>query len=120
LVILSFSEGSPYIKASVMRDFYNAPLYGVYIMTNQYHTVLYTGVTNNILRRSPEHKEKRNPNSFTAKYNLTKLVWYDTTDSIGAAIEMEKRIKGWTRAKKIALITERNPQWNDLSDELGQ
>lgn len=88
-------------------------------MTNEYHTVLYTGVTNNLVRRSLEHKEKRDPNSFTAKYNLTKLVYYDVTDSIGAAISMEKRIKGWSRAKKIALVTERNPTWNDLSDELG-
>lgn len=102
-----------------MRDAYNAPQYGVYIMTNEYHTVLYTGVTNDLLRRSPEHRDKRNPKSFTAKYNLTKLVYYDVTDSIGAAITMEKRIKGWSRTKKIALITERNPSWKDLSEELG-
>ena len=102
-----------------MRDFYNAPRYAVYIMTNEYHTVLYAGVTNNIFRRSAEHKGKLHPNSFTAKYNLTKLVYYDATDSIGGVIEMEKCIKEWSRAKKIALITERNPKWNDLSDELG-
>ena len=87
--------------------------YYVYIMTNKSRT-LYTGVTNNLLRRVYEHKQKLIP-GFTQKYNITKLVFYEDTSDVTAAIEREKQIKGWLRSKKIALIESMNPHWEDLS-----
>jgi len=89
------------------------PDYYVYIMTSKSRT-LYTGVTNDLERRVYEHKHKLVP-GFTSKYNITMLAWYDTFEKIGDAIEWEKRIKGWLRSKKIALIETENPQWKDLS-----
>lgn len=94
----------------------NARTFAVYILTNEAHTTLYVGVTNDLVRRMEEHRLKSDPKSFTAKYNLTKLVYFDITESPSDAIEMEKRIKGWSRAKKDALIAERNPKWEDLRD----
>ncbi len=91
--------------------------YWVYIMTNQRNTVLYTGVTSNIEARVQTHREKRNPKSFTARYNIEKLVWCESTDDIGAAIDREKQIKAGSRAKKIALIEAMNPDWKDLLGE---
>ncbi len=88
----------------------------VYIMTNKVHTVLYTGVTNNILRRNYEHKNKKTE-GFTKKYNVTKLVYYNEFATAMEAIAEEKRIKGWTRQKKINLINSINPTWRDLSDD---
>jgi putative endonuclease len=87
--------------------------YYVYIMTNRSRT-LYTGVPNDLERRVYEHKHKLNQ-GFTSKYNITKLVWYEAFPDIQQAIEGEKRIKGWLRVKKIALIEARNPNWEDLS-----
>jgi len=87
--------------------------YYVYIMTNKSRT-LYTGVTNNLERRVLEHKSKSIP-GFTCRYNITRLVWYEKFGDIRDAIETEKRIKGWVRAKKIALIESGNPEWKDLS-----
>jgi putative endonuclease len=87
--------------------------YYVYIMTNKSRT-LYTGVTNNLERRVYEHKHKIIP-GFMSKYNITKLVYYEETDNINVAIAREKQIKGWLRAKKIALIESENPEWKDLS-----
>jgi putative endonuclease len=87
--------------------------YYVYIMTNKSRT-LYAGVTNDLERRVFEHKNKL-IQGFTSKYNITRLVWYQTFGDIHQAIESEKRIKGWVRAKKIALIELRNPEWKDLS-----
>ena len=87
--------------------------YYVYIMTNKSRT-LYTGVTNNLERRVYEHKHKIIP-GFMSKYNITKLVYYEETDNINVAIAREKQIKGWLRAKKIALIESENPKWKDLS-----
>ena len=87
--------------------------YYVYIMTNRSRT-LYTGVTNSLMRRVYEHKHKL-ISSFTKKYNITLLVYYEETSSIEAAIAREKQIKGWLRSKKIALIESMNPQWQDLS-----
>ena len=89
--------------------------YYVYIMTNHPRT-LYTGVTNNLLRRVMEHKKKEVP-GFTQKYNITQLVFYEETDDINAAIAREKQIKGWLRKKKIDLIETMNPKWADLSAE---
>ena len=88
--------------------------YYVYIMTNRSQT-LYTGVTNDLQHRVYEHKQKL-VDGFTKKYNLTKLVYYESTDDVRSAIGREKQIKGWLRAKKIALIESMNPQWRDLSD----
>jgi len=93
-----------------------AKTYFVYIMTNKSRT-LYTGVTNDLVRRVYEHRHKLVP-GFTAKYNITQLVYYEATESILAAIAREKQIKGWLRAKKIALIESQNPGWKDLSAEI--
>ena len=89
--------------------------YYVYIMTNKSRT-LYTGVTNDIVRRVYEHKKKL-IDGFTKKYNITKLVYYVATDDINSAIMREKQIKGWLRKKKIALIESINPEWKDLSED---
>ncbi|TAK60932.1 MAG: GIY-YIG nuclease family protein [Bacteroidetes bacterium] len=90
--------------------------YFVYMMSNQKNGTLYTGVTNNLERRVYEHKNKLNP-SFTAKYDLTRLIYYEETNDITMAIAREKQIKGWLRKKKIALIESINPEWKDLSAE---
>jgi putative endonuclease len=84
-------------------------------MTNKSKT-LYTGVTNNLIKRTYEHKQKLVP-GFTSKYNITHLVFFEETQDVKAAISREKQIKGWLRAKKIALIEAMNPQWKDLSAE---
>ncbi len=88
--------------------------YYVYIATNKRHTVLYTGVTNDLARRTQEHKTHAVP-GFTDRYNVEKLVYYEATDYVPAAIQREKQIKGLLRRKKIALIERANPQWSDLS-----
>jgi putative endonuclease len=75
---------------------------------------IYIGVTNNLERRVYEHKNKLIP-GFTAQYNMTELVYFEQTPDVRSAIEREKQLKGWLRVKKIALITEDNPDWNDLS-----
>jgi len=91
-----------------MRQYY------VYIMTNRSKT-LYTGVTNDIERRVYEHKQKL-VDGFTKRYNLTMLVYYETTDDVRSAIRREKQIKGWLRRKKVMLIESVNPEWRDLSN----
>ena len=92
--------------------------YYVYIMASSNRT-LYTGVTNDIRRRVYEHKFRLLP-GFTSKYFINRLVYFDDTDDVYGALTFEKRIKGWSRAKKIALIEERNPDWKDLSEQWGQ
>lgn len=87
--------------------------YYVYIMTNTSRT-LYTGVTNDLRRRVYEHKRKLGE-GFTRRYNVTTLAYYEATPDIRAAIAREKQIKGWVRARKIALIEADNPGWLDLS-----
>ena len=89
--------------------------YYVYIMTNKSRT-LYTGVTNDLMRRVYEHKNKL-VKGFTSKYNIQFLVYYESTSSIHSAIQREKEIKGLLRSKKIALIDSVNPVWKDLSAE---
>ncbi|MEC4892782.1 MAG: GIY-YIG nuclease family protein [Oscillatoria sp. PMC 1050.18] len=89
--------------------------YYVYIMTNKSKT-LYTGVTNDLVRRVYEHKQKL-IRGFTQKYNITQLVYWEETNDVQAAIAREKQIKGWLRIKKIALIESVNPLWQDLSLE---
>ena len=89
--------------------------YFVYIMTNRSKT-LYTGVTNNLVRRVREHKTGTG-SRFAAKYKLDRLVYFERFEDIHNAIEREKIIKGWLRIKKIALIVSVNPPWRDLSLE---
>jgi putative endonuclease len=91
--------------------------YYVYILTNPTNTVLYTGVTNDLSRRLHEHR-LRKPRSFTGRYNVVKLVYYEIFSDPYSAIQREKQIKAGSRAKKIALITARNPFWIDLASEL--
>jgi putative endonuclease len=91
----------------------NGNCYYVYIMTNDSDT-LYIGVTNDLVRRVYEHKQKL-VEGFTSKYNITQLVYYEETNDIQSAIAREKQIKGWLRKKKIALIRSVNPKWEDLS-----
>tara|TARA_B100000315_G_scaffold82309_1_gene75440 strand:- start:664 stop:954 length:291 start_codon:yes stop_codon:yes gene_type:complete len=88
--------------------------YFVYILTNKSKT-LYTGVTNNLIRRVSEHKEKK-IHGFTRKYNINKLLYYEVTNDVYAAISREKQIKGLLRSKKIALIESINPESCDLSE----
>lgn len=89
----------------------------VYILTNTYNRVLYTGVTSDLLRRVSEHKMKL-VEGFTKKYNCWKLVYYEAADDIAAAIQREKQIKGGSRKKKLELITAMNPGWLDLSSQV--
>jgi putative endonuclease len=91
--------------------------YCVYIMTNAHNTVLYTGVTNQLARRVNEHKTGLG-GSFTKKYNVHKLVYYEVTDNIQAALAREKQIKGSSRQKKIDLVNSMNPEWMDLFEEI--
>jgi putative endonuclease len=86
-------------------------------MTNKWNNVLYTGITNNLLKRGCEHKEKF-VDGFTKKYNVTKLVYYEIFDDIENAISREKQIKGSLRQKKIELIESINKGWQDLYTEL--
>jgi putative endonuclease len=78
--------------------------------------VLYTGITNNLDRRVHEHKMQQT-RGFTAKYNVTRLVYYEHGNDVLGAIAREKEIKAWRREKKIRLIESLNPEWNDLSEE---
>lgn len=86
-------------------------------MANQNNTTLYTGVTNNLQRRVNEHKQNAVP-GFTKRYNLHKLVYFEVTGDVQAAIFREKQIKGGSRQKKLDLINAMNPEWRDLADEL--
>ena len=90
----------------------------VYIMTNVNNTTLYIGVTSELKSRIWQHKNKVNPNSFTSRYNLAKLVYFETFFSIDEAIIREKQLKSGSRAKKLILIEQMNPLWKDLFDEL--
>ncbi len=90
--------------------------YYVYILTNRNNNVLYIGVTNNLVRRTYEHKNKL-VEGFSKRYKLIKLVYYETTGSIESAIEREKQLKNWHRDWKINLINQFNPEWKDLSND---
>ena len=89
----------------------------VYILANDTNVCIYTGVTNDLARRLYEHRNNLDPKSFTAKYHIHKLVYFEETPSIKAAIEREKQIKGWNRKRKNQLIELKNPEWKDLSKE---
>jgi putative endonuclease len=79
---------------------------------------LYVGVTSDIINRITQHKEKQYPKSFTARFNLDKLVYYEAFQMIGDAIAREKQLKAGSRAKKVALIQSINPDWKDLYEEV--
>ncbi len=87
--------------------------YYVYILSNM-HRTLYTGVTNDLARRVYEHKHGLVP-GFASRYGIDRLVYFESTSDVGAAIEREKQPKGWLRTKKLALIESANPTWTDLS-----
>jgi len=91
--------------------------YYVYIVASTSRT-LYVGVTNDLARRINEHRTKA-ADGFTARYNIHRLVWYEVTGNVSAAIAREKQVKGYSRAKKVALIEAENPVWNDLGEALG-
>jgi putative endonuclease len=88
-------------------------LYYVYILTNDSHKVLYTGITNDLERRCYEHKHKL-VKGFTQKYNVHKLIYFEIFEDIDLAIAREKQIKGYSRSKKEALIDKLNKNWNEL------
>ena len=90
--------------------------YFVYMLTNRWRNVLYTGVTNSLEKRVWQHKNKAVP-GFTKKYNCDRLVYFESYGEIEQAIAREKQIKAWSRAKKDALIATLNPDWNDLASD---
>ncbi len=90
----------------------------VYIITSNNHTALYVGVTSELWARIYEHKNKVYPNSFSARYHTIKLVYYNHFPSIMEAIDEEKRIKGGSRASKLKLINQMNPEWRDLEQDV--
>jgi putative endonuclease len=92
-------------------------IYCVYILTNEYNTVLYTGVTSNLIARVYQHREKLLP-GFTNRYNVFKLVYYEAGDDASGAIAREKQIKAGSRQKKIDLVNAINPEWRDLYNGL--
>ena len=86
----------------------------VYILTNKNHTTLYVGVTSELFNRTMKHRDKFYPPSFSARYNLYKLVYYESFDTMIAAIAREKQLKAGSRKQKMALINKYNPEWKDL------
>ena len=92
-------------------------LYAVYIITNHWNTVLYVGITSNLPKRIWEHKNKV-VDGFTKKYNLNKLVYYEVFSRPNQAIDREKKLKSLNRDKKIQLINDFNPEWEDLYEKL--
>jgi putative endonuclease len=90
-------------------------MFYTYILTNYKNTVLYVGITNNLERRVTEHQRGSDKNSFSSRYRLYKLVWFEEFTNPTDAIAAEKRIKGWTRAKKVALIRTINPTFKNLA-----
>ncbi|PAU93698.1 endonuclease [Aliifodinibius salipaludis] len=92
-------------------------MYHIYILSSL-SRVLYVGVTGNLYKRIQEHKKANNPKSFTAKYNVNRLVYFEDFKGIQKAIKREKQLKRWRREKKVTLIESINPGWKDLSKEL--
>lgn len=90
----------------------------VYMMCNVHNTTIYTGVCSDLVARVSEHKNKTDQTSFTAKYNCMKLIYYSFFETIEAAIEEEKRIKGGSHKQKEALINQMNPEWRDLWEDI--
>ena len=92
--------------------------YYVYILATQDNRVIYTGITNNLVKRIYARKNKLDPKSFTSRYHVDKLVYYECTGDVRAAIEREKQIKGWSRGRKNKLVETKNPQWKELYDSI--
>ncbi len=92
--------------------------YYVYILSNKTNVAIYVGVTNDLIRRVYEHKNRMSPQSHTARYDIHKLVYFEETSDAYAAIEREKQIKSWNRKRKNQLIESMNPSWTDLYDSL--
>ena len=92
--------------------------YYVYVLASATNYSVYIGVTNDLIRRVYEHRHEADPQSFTAQYQIHKLVYFEETTDIRAALEREKQLKGWRRSKKNALIETMNPQWKDLYPDL--
>ena len=90
--------------------------YYVYILTNKNNRVMYIGVTNDLVRRLYEHKQEL-VDGFTKRYHVHKLVYYEQTTDVRSAIEREKQVKGWIRARKNELVETINPDWRDLSED---
>jgi putative endonuclease len=88
--------------------------YYVYILSNNHNTTIYTGVTNDLIRRVYEHKNHLDPSSFSARYHVEKLVYYEIYSEPELAIAREKQIKSWSRKRKNELIEKDNSQWTDL------
>ena len=92
--------------------------YYVYILSNITATTIYVGVTKDLIRRVYEHKNHLDKGSFTDKYDVTRLVYFESTPDVRAAIEREKQIKSWNRARKNKLIMSMNPKWEDLYNSI--
>ena len=92
--------------------------YYVYILASVTNVTIYIGVTNDLIRRVYEHRNHLAPDSFTSKYDVHKLVYFEQTFDVSAALEREKQLKGWRRSKKNALIETMNPEWKDLYPDL--
>ena len=90
----------------------------VYMMASGKRGTLYTGVTSNLVYRIQQHREHFLPDSFTARYNVNRLVWFEAQDSAESAIRREKQIKEWRRAWKVEMIQEANPTWRDLFEDI--
>jgi putative endonuclease len=93
-----------------------AKSYHVYIMAG-YSRTFYIGVTSNLQKRVLEHKTKTHEDSFSAKYNINRLIYAEETEDVLAALEREKQLKRWRREKKVWLIEQQNPNWRDLSED---
>ena len=92
--------------------------YYVYILTNKNHTVLYTGITSDLIKRVYEHKNHCDKDSFTSKYKVDRLIYFEETSDVNAAIEREKQIKSWNRKRKDKMIASMNPKWEDLYEKI--
>ena len=92
--------------------------YYVYILSNATNVAIYVGITNDLIRRIHEHKTNADPRSHTARYGIHKLVYFEETTDVKAAIEREKQLKSWNRARKNRLIEKSNPSWEDLYERL--
>lgn len=105
------TRGARYRTNSMARAY-------VYILTNRNHTTLYVGVTSQLVKRVVKHRNKYYPKSFSARYNVNILVYYECFDTMAEAIAREKQLKAGSRKKKIDLINKFNPEWQDLLETL--
>lgn len=92
--------------------------YYVYILTNANKNLIYIGVTNNLIRRVYEHKHHLDKGSYTARYNIDQLVYFEETSDVEAAISREKQLKGWNRARNNRLVESKNPEWKDIYTQI--